>query len=198
MRWLPVPSFPPLDENNRRILYLTFDDGPDPKVTPQVLKLLDEYNAKATFFCLGRNVSLNYRIFLEIQARGHLACNHTYSHPKGWYTQTRKYLEDVERAAKYFENRFFRPPYGKIGIQQYLMLKKKYTFIFWHVLSRDYNVKKNWRYCFERVKNKSMAGSVVVFHDSTKAAPRMLPCLEATLKHFTALGYVFHSLKDSP
>lgn len=197
MNLLPVPSLPKFDAHGRNILYLTFDDGPVPEVTPGVLHLLEKHGAQGTFFCLGRNITKNYALFKEIAARGHLVCNHSYSHNKGWDTPAEKYVNDVLRASVFFDNKFFRPPYGKISLKQYLMLKKTHRIVFWNVLSRDYDPALTWQECFRRVVAKSKAGSILVFHDSQKASERMLPCLEATLKYYGARNYVFRTLADA-
>lgn len=197
MNLLPVPSLPKFDAHGRNILYLTFDDGPVPEVTPGVLHLLEKYQAQGTFFCLGRNIIKNYELFKQIAARGHLACNHSYSHNKGWETATETYVNDVFRASVFFDNKFFRPPYGKISLKQYLVLKKTHRIVFWHVLSRDYDPSLTWQDCFRRVVGKSKAGSILVFHDSQKARDRMLPCLEAILKYYGARNYVFRTLTSS-
>ena len=197
MKLLPVPSLPKIDAHGRNILYLTFADGPVPEVTPGVLHLLEKYQAQGTFFCLGRNITKNYELFKQIAARGHLACNHSYSHNKGWETATETYVNDVLRASVFFDNQYFRPPYGKISLKQYLVLKKTHRIVFWHVLSRDYDPSLTWQACFRRVVGKSKAGSILVFHDSQKAKDRMLPCLEATLKYYGARNYVFRTLASS-
>lgn len=180
-------------QKEKKILYLTFDDGPTPDVTEKVLDLLDKYNAKATFFCLGKNIELFPQIFENIKLKGHTVANHSFSHPKGWTTKTNTYLEDVKKAEVFFDNNLFRPPYGKITPRQYWLLRKRYKVIFWDILSRDYNPKKSVDSCFNYVK-KSNPNDIIVFHDSIKAAPRMIETLEKTLIYFTEKGFEFHKI----
>jgi peptidoglycan/xylan/chitin deacetylase (PgdA/CDA1 family) len=180
-------------QQEKKILYLTFDDGPTPYVTEKVLEILEKYHAKATFFCLGKNIELFPTIFEKTKQSGHTVANHSYSHPKGWTTKTTTYLQDIKKAEIFFDNNLFRPPYGKITPRQYWLLRKKYKVVFWNVLSRDYNPKKTVESCFNYVK-KSNSNDIIVFHDSHKAAPRMLETLEKTLIYFTQKGFEFHKI----
>jgi peptidoglycan/xylan/chitin deacetylase (PgdA/CDA1 family) len=180
-------------QQEKKILYLTFDDGPTPDVTENVLELLDKYNAKATFFCLGKNIELFPHIFEKTKQKKHTVANHSYSHPNGWTIPTKTYLEDIKKAEVFFDNNLFRPPYGKITPRQYWLLRKKYKVVFWNILSRDYNPKKSSEACFNYTK-KSRSNDIIVFHDSLKAAPRMLDALEKTLLYFTERGFEFHKI----
>jgi peptidoglycan/xylan/chitin deacetylase (PgdA/CDA1 family) len=177
-----------------KILYLTFDDGPIPEVTPWVLATLKEYNALATFFCIGDNVRKHPEVYNQVLENGHAIGNHTMHHLNGWETKNSKYFTDVDQAEKFIKSSFFRPPYGKIKYSQIFQLKKKYKIIMWDVLSKDYVQTLTGQSCFEIVKAKATGGSIVVFHDSLKAEARLKEALPATLEHFSKLGYVFGKL----
>jgi peptidoglycan/xylan/chitin deacetylase (PgdA/CDA1 family) len=177
-----------------KILYLTFDDGPVPAVTPWVLGLLEAYRAKATFFCVGENVTRHPEIYRELLTRGHATGNHTYRHRNGWMTSTSEYIADAERCREVVGSRLFRPPYGKIRPSQVWALRNNYELVMWDVLSKDYDVRLTGRQCLERVVRTAGPGSIVVFHDSVKAAPRLREALPGVLSHFHALGYRFEAL----
>ncbi|MGQ9847471.1 MAG: polysaccharide deacetylase family protein, partial [Bacteroidales bacterium] len=124
--------------NKEKYIYLTFDDGPTPKATPWVLTLLDKYQFKATFFCLGKNAKQYPKLIEEIFKHGHTIGNHGYEHLNGWKTKNKIYIENVEKGAYILKSKIYRPPFGKISPLQWLILKKKHKIIFWHYLSKDY------------------------------------------------------------
>ena len=154
-------------------IFLTFDDGPDPEATPRVLDILAEHNAKATFFCLGRQVEKYPSIFDRIKKEGHSVGNHTYSHLSGWTTSNKRYFEDIARADELIGSKLFRPPYGRIRPSQVRVLKKKYKIIMWDVMSGDYDAKQKPEEIVKRVDRLSRPGSVVVFHDTIKAGAKL-------------------------
>ncbi|HRH65511.1 MAG TPA: polysaccharide deacetylase family protein [Bacteroidia bacterium] len=180
-----------------KIIYLTFDDGPIPEVTPWVLAELKNRNAKATFFCIGDNVQKHSGIYQLILDDGHSVGNHTFHHLNGWNTPVRKYAEDVARAGRLIASRLFRPPYGKIRVSQIALLKKHYRIVMWDVLSKDYDRNLNGEECFRRVVKSTRSGSVIVFHDSLKAIERLRIALPKVLDYFTGLGYKFESLPNN-
>jgi peptidoglycan-N-acetylglucosamine deacetylase len=169
-------------------IYLTFDDGPHPVHTPFVLDELSKYNAKATFFCIGKNVDLYPEIYKRILTEGHKVGNHTQQHLNGWDTDDKTYLENVYVAAERIDSDLFRPPYGRLKkFQEKVLIASKYKFkiIMWTVLSGDFDETIPAKQCLENVLLKMKAGSIIVFHDSEKASERMryaLPKLLATLK----------------
>jgi peptidoglycan/xylan/chitin deacetylase (PgdA/CDA1 family) len=182
------------------VLFLTFDDGPVPGVTPAVLELLREYNAKATFFCIGDNVQKHPEVFQQVINEGHAIGNHTYNHLNGWKTRTEDYILNIDKCHGQLKSEirnpqsaidFFRPPYGKLSISQYLKLKLDYSIIMWDVLSKDWKQHLTGDDCFGIVKKKAKPGSIIVFHDSLKAEARMLPALEKILKYFSERGFRF-------
>lgn len=166
-------------------IYLTFDDGPHPEITPQVLALLRRYNAKATFFCVGENAARFPEIVAQIRAEGHALGNHTHNHLNGWKTPTRTYVENTLTAAQYVPTGWFRPPYGRIrAAQAHYLQKNGFKVIMWDVLSCDFDPQYTARDCARFVIRHARPGSIVVFHDSPKAAPRCLPALEAVLRYY--------------
>lgn len=172
-------------------LFLTFDDGPTPEITFWILKTLKEYNAKATFFCLGKNVEKHPDIYNSIIEDNHSVGNHTYSHVNGWKHKTKDYILDVEMASNNIKTNLFRPPYGKIKISQISKINHTHKVIMWNVLSKDYSVKTSNEECFINVVKYSKEGSIIVFHDSEKAKSNLMYSLPKVLNHFSNLGYEF-------
>lgn len=167
---------------NKKAVYLTFDDGPVPEATPLVLDILAKYNVKATFFCVGENVKNNPAIYKRILDEGHGVGNHTYNHLNGWKTNDKEYFDNVEECSKVLDSKLFRPPYGRIKYSQYKRLKKEYKIVMWDLLSYDYDTDLSAEQCFDIVKRNSRSGSIIVFHDSVKAAPKIPVLLTGTLE----------------
>lgn len=177
-------------------LYLTFDDGPTPEITQWVLEQLDKFNAKATFFCIGRNIDRHPDIYENIINRGHSVGNHTYSHLKGWHTKNSEYFNDIELASQCINSKLFRPPYGRAKYSQISRLKKEgYKLFMWDVLSEDYNHNISEEKCLQNVIYNTQNGSIIVFHDSLKAKKNLLATLPTVLKTFTQQGYEFCRLE---
>lgn len=173
-------------------LFLTFDDGPDPNITPWVLSILKKFNAKATFFCIGNKVEKHQEIYQQILNDGHSVGNHTYSHIKGWSTASKDYLEDVRKAEKFIETNLFRPPYGRIRPHQLKKIKEDYKIIMWDVLSRDYDDKVSNKECLDNAIEYAESGSIVVFHDTPQAESNLKYVLPKVLKHFADKSFVFN------
>jgi len=180
-----------------REVYFTFDDGPTPGVTDEVLSLLARYDAKATFFCLGKNAEEHPEFMARIQREGHTIGNHTYDHPDGWKTNQLAYLRSVIRANASIHSTLFRPPYGRITPAQSSALKKRFQLVMWDVLSADFDTSKSPEQCLENVVKHVQPGSIVVFHDSLKAAKNMLFALEGSLEYLSKEGYIFRALKNA-
>ena len=180
---------------NGKILYLTFDDGPIEGVTDKVLEILGRYNAKATFFCLGKNVVQHSSLFQQIMEKGHSVGNHTYSHHSAWTSGPDDYLKDVAQAAALIPGNLFRPPYGRLTPFVLPQLKKDFRVVMWDVLSRDYDRSVNPEQVYRNVTQYAHDGSIIVFHDSQKAAQNMLPALPRILDFFSDKGYAFNSLQ---
>ena len=174
--------------NVHKTVYLTFDDGPTPEITPWVMDQLRAYQAKATFFCIGKNVVAQPEICQQLKAEGHQVANHTQTHRNGWTTPPASYLADFEQAKKYLyetikeEVKLFRPPYGKIGLRAYFNLKKQgYKIVMWDVLSADFDPETTPQKCLDNVLNNLESGSIVVFHDSQKCFANLQYVLPKTL-----------------
>ena len=184
-------DMPPED----RRVYLTFDDGPTPDVTEWVLDLLNAHRAKATFFCIGKNVEQHPDIFRRIRTEGHEVGNHTYSHLKGWNAQKEDYISDTEKAAKFIPSRLFRPPYGKVSRGQAKGLTESgYQIVMWSLLSFDWDQTRNSDDCLNLVLPKLTAGDIVVFHDSVKAFPRLKYVLPRVLDYCMTKEYELSAL----
>ncbi len=179
----------------KKNIYLTFDDGPLPGITPFVLETLKQYNAKATFFCVGENVQRNEDLFRRVIEEGHAAGNHTFSHLNGWKTSTPAYLADVEACRKLVPSALFRPPYGKLRPAQYKALMKKYRIVMWNVLSRDYDSNVSAERCLENVIENAGNGSIIVFHDNYKSEKSLRYVLPRVLEHFSGKGFGFGKIK---
>ncbi len=177
-----------------KVVFLTFDDGPCKETTLRILEILDKFEAKATFFCVGENVQRTPMLFDEIKKRGHQVGNHTLRHVKGFNFSTKKYISQVERADKLIESPLFRPPYGQIKIEQYRELSKKYTIVMWDVITRDYNQKLSPEKIFGIVKKYTRNGSIIVFHDSKKAKKNVLSTLPKALQFLKNEGFQFATL----
>ena len=172
-------------------VYLTFDDGPTGPFTLEILDILDAYEAKATFFCVGENVSRNPDIYRELLLRGHRTGNHTFHHLKGWKTYWKRYLADVSLAAGFIDSDLFRPPYGKISWRQVHHLKKDYRIVMWSLLSLDYDPAVSAEQCLDIVMNNTSPGEIVVFHDNAKAQEKVRHVLPRYLEMLTGEGYRF-------
>jgi peptidoglycan/xylan/chitin deacetylase (PgdA/CDA1 family) len=198
--WLLKKLYPNLIWNTRpatRCIYLTFDDGPIPIVTPFVLNILKKHNAKATFFCIGDNVSKHTDIFEQVKTDGHAIGNHTFNHLKGWITDNTIYLDNFLQADKLLDTSLFRPPYGRIKRAQIKLLKKArpdLKIIMWDVLSGDFDINLSPEACLKNVLKHTEAGSIVVFHDSLKAFDRLEYVLPRALEYWSKEGYSFNAL----
>jgi peptidoglycan/xylan/chitin deacetylase (PgdA/CDA1 family) len=182
-----------------KIIYLTFDDGPHPEATGFVLDELKKFEAKATFFCIGKNVEAHPGIYNRILREGHAVGNHTQQHLNGWKTDNESYIKDVEDAASKIRSGLFRPPYGRLRSSQArripTALQHEYAkIIMWDVLSGDFDKEISGEQCFRNATGRSTGGSVIVFHDSEKALPRLQYALPRTLKFFAEKGYRFFHL----
>ncbi len=208
--------------SKQKILYLTFDDGPNPEITPWVLTILNEFKAKATFFCVGENVANHPDIFQQILTEGHHIGNHTYNHIKGWKTSEKDYLENVYLAEEVIlmnvnkqdnpgeirssglnphsepktqTSKLFRPPYGKILPGQIKKLQKLgYKIVMWDVISGDFDAKLSAEDCYKNVIKNCSSGSIVVFHDSIKAAKKLKEVLPGVLKYYQEEGFEFKAI----
>ncbi|MDR1407160.1 MAG: polysaccharide deacetylase family protein [Tannerella sp.] len=177
-----------------KCVYLTFDDGPVPEVTPWVLDTLAAYGVKGTFFCVGDNVRKYPEIFDMITARGHTVGNHTYNHIKGTHFRSKNYVKNVDRAAELIHSNLFRPPHGHMRLPQLYRLRKKYRIIMWDVVTRDYSPHMTAHGVFRVVRKYTRNGSIIVFHDSLKALERIKTALPMAIEWLRDEGYRFGTL----
>ena len=180
-----------------RDVFLTFDDGPTPVITPWVIDRLEEAKAKATFFCLGRNVDKHPEIYSQILAAGHSVGNHSYSHLKGFRSSIRRYMDDIDLAADMIDSKLFRPPYGRIFPGQVKAVMQEYDIIMWDVLSIDYNSGLSGKRVLQNVTRNVKPGSIIVFHDSDKAADNLYYALPRTLEVLQTEGYSMLSIPST-
>lgn len=183
--------FPSLRWNmdDRQAIYITFDDGPQKEITPWVLDMLSKYNAKATFFCIGKNAEQHPELIERIRAEGHALGNHTYSHCKGWGTKSGPYLQDIDLANSYLQSNLFRPPYGRISREQARQISTRYHIIMWDILSRDYSKIVSHRRCVREVLPYLRGGAIIAFHDSLKASRNMRYTLPRLLAAAAEQGF---------
>jgi peptidoglycan/xylan/chitin deacetylase (PgdA/CDA1 family) len=179
-------------------IYLTFDDGPTPGVTDWVLDTLKKFDAKATFFCIGKNVAAHGKLYNRILNEGHGIGNHTNNHVNGWKTNTRDYLKNVSKASEYINSKLFRPPYGRTSFKQSAALRKLgYKIIMWDVLAMDWDKTLSSDSCYKNVVNYTEDGSIIVFHDSVKASKNLKEILPRVLTDFKHKGFSFKIIKES-
>lgn len=181
--------------DDRRGVYLTFDDGPTPGVTEWVLDTLERYGARATFFVLGKNVEANPDLFERIVSAGHRVGNHTYSHQKGWDVPLERYVEDVDFADDFIHSTLFRPPYARITPSQARALSARYKIVMWDVLSRDYSRSLSPRACLKNVTSHLRPGTIVVFHDSEKSFRNLRYALPRVLTRISERGMTAQAIE---
>jgi peptidoglycan/xylan/chitin deacetylase (PgdA/CDA1 family) len=177
-----------------KAVYLTFDDGPHPEITPWVLGELYKFNAKATFFCVGENVVKYPNVIKKILENGHAVGNHSFNHLKGWKTPNKVYFDNIEHCAQVLPSTLFRPPYGRITLSQFYQLKKKYQIVMWNILTRDYDANLDADEAFKKIIKYIGKGSVIVFHDSIKAKKNLKILLPKVLMYLNNNGYEMKSL----
>ncbi len=175
----------------RKVVYLTFDDGPIPEVTPWVLDLLDSYGIKATFFLVGDNVRRNPQLFEEIKKRGHSYGNHTMHHLQGFKVRSIKYMRDLTEADRLIKSPLFRPPHGLIRWSQARSIKKHYNIIMYDLVTRDYSKRLSPQDVLGNVRKYTRNGSIIVFHDSLKAEKNLRAALPAAIEWLKSEGYEF-------
>ncbi len=204
--WLAKKAFPSYVwniSNQEKVIYFTFDDGPTPVVTNKVLAILAEYDAKATFFCIGKNINENLAIYQQILEEGHAIGNHTYNHVKGWRSSNINYLNDIKRTQDIIDPtlpdlspKLFRPPYGRLKPSQGKLLQNLgYHIIMWDVLPIDWDSSISKKQVLQNMITHTENGSIIVLHDSVKAADNMLYALHKALDYFTKKGFTFKKIE---
>jgi peptidoglycan/xylan/chitin deacetylase (PgdA/CDA1 family) len=180
-----------------KIIFLTFDDGPIPVVTPFVLNTLKKFNAEATFFCIGENIDKHPEVFADVIEAGHKVGNHTYNHLKGWNFKDNEYLDSIKKCAQHTGIQLFRPPYGRIKktqIKALNLLNPEVEIVMWDVLSGDFDQSITTEKCINNVLKNVKNGSIIVFHDSLKAFGRLEESLPIILEELSKRGYAFRAL----
>ena len=190
------PNFTWQIPTQEKTLYLTFDDGPIPEVTPWVLETLARYNAKATFFCVGNNVEKYPDLLQQVKEAGHATGNHTFNHLNGWMTDNIPYFHNIRHCANQVNSVLFRPPYGRMKPKQAQFLLRHYRIVMWDVLSGDFDPKIEPEQCYQNVVNNAQPGSIVVFHDSQKAKENLMYALPKVLEYYAERGYSFDKLNE--
>lgn len=180
-------------------IYLTFDDGPIPELTPWVMQQLTEYQIRATFFCVGENIERNTTIAEELLSEGHKLGNHTFNHLNGWVTKKSTYIENVGKCSHVLKNiqasdNLYRPPYGKISRAQIAALKDDYQIVMWDVLTGDFSQRLAPEACLKKSIDATSPGAIVVFHDNVKASKNLKYTLPRYLNYFLERGYSFDTL----
>lgn len=182
--------------SKKKNIYLTFDDGPHRDITPQILELLNAYDAKATFFIIGKNAEKYPQLIEQIKKAGHSLGNHSYSHLNGWNQPRDRYIEDIKKCDQTISTDLFRPPFGKFTLKQYNKIKKKYKIIFWTVMPGDFDKAISKEDCLYRSLKNTKKGSIVVFHENDNSKENMLFTLPLLLKHFSNKGYAFKAIES--
>jgi peptidoglycan/xylan/chitin deacetylase (PgdA/CDA1 family) len=190
------PNFTWRIPTKERTLYLTFDDGPIPEVTPWVLEQLRKFQAKATFFCVGDNIRKHPQVFEQVKTEGHAVGNHTFNHLNGWLTDNIPYFHNVRHGASMVHTLLFRPPYGRLKPKQSQFLQRHYRIVMWDVLSGDFDTNISAEQCLANVLDNARRGSIVVFHDSLKAVEKLKYVLPRVLEYFNNKGYKFAALNE--
>ena len=183
-------------------IFLTFDDGPIPGLTNYILNILDDFDSKATFFCVGDNIKKHNEICKSVVKRGHAIGNHTFNHLKGWSTKNQDYLMNIEKCQAYIsqyqqplQKPLFRPPHGQITLSQIKALTDKYNIIMWDVLAYDFEGSHSSEISLQKTINKTKPGSIVVFHDNYKAEEKLKCMLPKFLQHFKERGFNIKKLE---
>ena len=182
--------------NQKKVLYLTFDDGPNENITPWVLDQLDQVNAKATFFCVGKQIDANPEIYQKVKSSGQSVANHSFTHLNGWSSENIIYFHDVRQGATRVKSELFRPPFGYLKVKQAQFLQRHYQIVMWDVMSGDFDESIDADQVMSNVVNHATSGSIIVFHDTLKAFPRLEKALPAILSYFNHLGYRFEILAE--
>ena len=197
-RWLFPGTFwrIPAAKGEQKCVYLTFDDGPIPEMTPWILDILDKYNIRATFFCVGNNAEKYPDLYRQLIERGHKVGNHTQNHIQGIRFWSKNYVRNVAEATKWIDSNLFRPPHGHMRLSQVFRLRKLFRIIMWDVVTRDYSPHMTASGVFNNVKRYTRNGSIIVFHDSLKAKGRIEEALPKSIEWLHEQGYAFRLIDN--
>lgn len=183
-------------KNKYNSIYLTFDDGPHPDTTRELLRILNDNGIKASFFCVGENVEKHAELYREIIEQGHITGNHTYNHLNGWKVEKNEYINNVDKCNLFVNSTLFRPPYGRITKSQSRELSKKYDIIMWTVLAGDYDNNSSYKDCLKRMKRHTKSGSIIVLHDNIKTIEKVRLILPEYIAYCKSKGFTFDVLKS--
>ena len=181
--------------SQEKVVYLTFDDGPIPEVTPWVVDTLNQFGAKGTFFCVGDNIRKYPEVYEYVIENGHQTGNHTFNHLSGWKTENDAYFHNISECDTLVSTGLFRPPYGRIKPSQFQFLSQQFEVVMWDVLSGDFDPKLSIEECYENVINNVRSGSIIVFHDSLKAEGKLRSVLPKVLQYLKENGYTCRGIK---
>jgi peptidoglycan-N-acetylglucosamine deacetylase len=195
MRWAAPKAIWRMDPG-KKVIYLTFDDGPTPGITDRLIDILTKHEVFATFFCLGKQAQMHPDLMVKLREHGHRIGHHSFSHLNGWKTDDRTYMEDVEYAAGLIPENLFRPPYGKVKATQLKYLQEKFKVVMWSLMPGDFNPDQSAQECFKIALDKSKNGDIVVFHDNAKCGEKMLEIMEKYIPIMKERGYVFEVLPN--
>lgn len=180
--------------SDSKVVYLTFDDGPTPEVTEDVLQILENYQAKATFFCIGKNIEQHPELFKLVQTKAHHIGSHTYSHLNGWKSKPTDYLNDYHKGRELAQSNLFRPPYGRLLLKPLQTIQKQDKVIMWDILSKDYNESLTPETVLNNILRNIKPGAIIVFHDSEKAKKNVLAVLPQLLQNLKQQGYAMEAI----
>jgi peptidoglycan/xylan/chitin deacetylase (PgdA/CDA1 family) len=180
--------------SDSKVVYLTFDDGPTPEVTEDVLQILENYQAKATFFCIGKNIEQHPELFKLVQTKAHHIGSHTYSHLNGWKSKPTDYLNDYHKGRELAQSNLFRPPYGRLLLKPLQIIQKQDKVIMWDILSKDYNESLTPETVLNNILRNIKPGAIIVFHDSEKAKKNVLAVLPQLLQNLKQQGYAMEAI----
>ena len=175
-------------------IFLTFDDGPVPGFTSEILNILNQFNAKATFFCVGENIKNHKKEFEKILKNGNLIGNHTFNHLNGRKTKFEEYISNISKSNDLYETKLFRPPYGRITFKQINEVSKNYKIIMWTVLTGDFDKNVSKEKCLKNAIKYTRKGSIIVFHDNKKTKEKVLFALPRFLEYFSKKDFTFETI----
>ncbi len=193
LRWIYPNAIWNLPSDSK-VVYLTFDDGPTPEVTEEVLQILENYQAKATFFCIGKNIEQHPELFKLVRTKAHHIGSHTYSHLNGWKSKPTDYLNDYQKGRDLAQSNLFRPPYGRILLKPLQTIQKQDKVIMWDILSKDYNESLTPETVLNNILRNIKPGAIIVFHDSEKAKKNVLAVLPQLLQNLKQQGYAMEAI----
>ena len=186
-----------MPKTDKKTIYLTFDDGPHPLITPKVLEILKRYDAKATFFCIGNNVKKYPETFKLLKKEGHSVGCHTFNHEKGWKTKTNAYIKSFQAANELIHSNLFRPPHGKLKrseLKKLSIINCQLSIVAWTVIAYDWDHALSPEDVYQNVIKNAGDGAIITFHDSVKAYNNMISALPRVLEYYSKKGFIFKAL----